>query len=237
MAQRTDIRTGSADGLSPEPATKTQKLLVIGATRGTGRQVMQQALAAGHRVTALARDPARIDVPRDVPAQRLSVVRGDVLDPASLAPAMADRDAVISTLGVTSRAPTTLYSEGMRNIIQAMRATGVRRLVAVSAAPLSSDDGDTLPSRLLLKPMMWALLRPVYADMARMEDEIRQSGLDWTIVRPPRLTDKPPTGRYRTALNRSVRGGHTISRADLAAAILKLLDDPTSIRAAIGIGY
>jgi putative NADH-flavin reductase len=125
----------------------------------------------------------------------------------------------------------------MHNIIQAMRATGVRRLVAVSAAPLSSDDGDTLPSRLLLKPLLWALYRPVYADMAAMEDEIRQSGLDWTIVRPPRLTDKPPTGRYRTALNRSVRGGYTISRADLAAAILKLLDDPTSIRAAIGIGY
>ena len=238
MVQRTDIRTGFADVLSPEPARKMLKLLVIGATRGTGRQVMQQALAAGHAVVALARDPARIDIPNDVPTQQLSVVRGDVLDPASLAPAMADRDAVISTFGVTSgRAPTTLYSEGMRNIIQAMRATGVRRLVAVSAAPLSSDDGDTLPSRLLLKPLLWALYRPVYADMAAMEDEIRQSGLDWTIVRPPRLTDRPPTGRYRTALNRSVRGGRTIRRADLAAAILKLLDDPTSIRAAVGIGY
>jgi putative NADH-flavin reductase len=237
MAQRADIRTGSADGLSPERARKTLKLLVIGATRGTGRQVMQQALAAGHAVVALARDPARIDLPHDVPAQRLSVVRGDVLDSSSLTPALADRDAVISTLGVTSRAPTTLYSQGMRHILQAMRATGVRRLVAVSAAPLSSDDGDTLPSRLLLTPLLWALFRPVYADMATMEDEIRQSGLDWTIVRPPRLTDKPPTGRYRTALNRSVRGGYTISRADLAAAILTLLDDPTSIRAAIGIGY
>src|SRR2546423_12825676 len=240
MAQRADIRTGSAEGnrLSPEPVTKMLKLLVIGATRGTGRQVMQQALAAGHSVVALTRDPARIDVPHDVPDQRLSVVRGDVLDPASLAPALADRNAVISTLGVTSgRAPTTLYSEGMRNIIQAMRATGVRRLVAVSAAPLSSDDGDTLPSRLLLKPLLWTLLRPVYADMARMEDEIRQSGLDWTIMRPPRLTDKPPSGRYRTALNRGVRGGYTISRADLAAAILTLLDDPTASHAAIGIGY
>jgi putative NADH-flavin reductase len=216
---------------------KTGTLLVIGATRGTGRQVMQQALAAGYAVTALARDPARIDVSHDVPDQRLSVVRGDVLDPATLAPAMAGQDAVISSIGVTSRGPTTLYSDGMRHIIQAMHATGVKRLVAVSAWPLSSDDGDTLPSRLLLKPLMWALLRPVYADMAAMEDEIRQSGLDWTIVRPPRLTDKPPTGRYRTALNRGVRGGYTISRADLAAAILTLLDDPTTSLAAIGIGY
>jgi len=239
MAQRTDIRTGSADGhrVSPEPASKMLKLLVIAASRGTGRQVMQQALAAGHAVVALARDPTRIDVPHDVPDQRLSVVRGDVLDPASLAPAMVGQDAVISSFGVTSRRPTTLYSDGMRNIIQAMRATGARRLVAVSAWPLSGDDGDTLPSRLLLKPLLWALLRPVYADMATMEDEIRQSGLDWTIVRPRRLTDKPPTGHYRMALNRSVRGGYTISRADLAAAILTLLDDPTARHAAIGIGY
>src|SRR2546423_8818607 len=101
MAQRAETRTGSAEGLSTEPARKMLKRLVVGASRGTGRQAMQQALAAGHTVVALARDPARIDVPPDVPAQRLSVVRGDVLDPSSLAPAMADRDAVISTLGVT----------------------------------------------------------------------------------------------------------------------------------------
>ena len=239
MAQSTGLPIADAhsEGRWTETGMKTGTLLVIGATRGTGRQVMQQALAAGHSVVALTRDPARIDVPHDVPDQRLSVVRGDVLDPASLAPAMVGQDAVISSFGVTSRRPTTLYSDGMRNIIQAMRATGARRLVAVSAWPLSGDDGDTLPSRLLLKPLLWALLRPVYADMATMEDEIRQSGLDWTIVRPPRLTDKPPTGRYRTAFNRSVRRGYTISRADLADAIVKLLDDPRAIHAAVGIGY
>src|SRR5919108_5472270 len=235
MSQPANIQTRSAydKGHSLGTGERTMRILVIGATRGTGQQVMQQALAAGHTVTALARDPARLDVQHE----RLSVVRGDVLDPASLAPAMAGQDAVISSIGVTSRGPTTLYSDGMRHIIQAMHATGVKRLVAVSAWPLSSDDGDTLPARLLLKPLMWTLLRPVYTDMATMEDEIRNSGLDWTIVQPPRLTDKPPTGRYRTARNRSVRGGYTISRADLADAIIKLLDDPTSIRAAIGIGY
>jgi putative NADH-flavin reductase len=239
MAQSTGLPIADAhsEGRSTETGMKTRTLLVIGATRGTGRQVMQQALAAGYAVTALARDPARIDVPHDVPDQRLSVVRGDVLDPATLAPAMAGQDAVISSIGVTSRGPTTLYSEGMRHVIQAMHAAGVKRLVAVSAWPLSSDDGDTLPARLLLKPLIWALLRPVYADMARMEDEIRTSGLDWTIVRPPRLTDKPATGRYRMALNRSVRRGYIIARTDLASAILTLLEDPTAIRTAIGIGY
>jgi len=235
MAQPANIQTSAPYNIGHVPGTekKTMRLLVIGATRGAGQQVMQQALAAGHTVTALARDPARLDVRHE----RLSVVRGDVLDPATLAPAMVGQDAVISSIGVTARGATTLYSEGMRHIIQAMHATGVTRLVAVSAWPLSRDDGDTLPARLLLKPLIWALLRPVYADMATMEHEMRQSDLDWTIVRPPRLTDKPPTGRYRTARNRSVRRGYVIARADLAGAILTLLDDPTARRAAIGIGY
>jgi putative NADH-flavin reductase len=235
MARSTDLRTTdtSTTLASPQAATKTRNLLVIGATRGSGRQVMQQALAAGYTVTAVARDPARVGAEHG----RLRVLRGDVLDGDTLAAAMAGQDAVVSTIGVTSRGPTTLYSDGMRNIIAAMRATGVARLVAVSAAPLGIDEGDTLPSRLLMKPLLLALFKQPYADMARMEEEIRASGLAWTIVRPPRLTDKAATGRYRTALNRSVRRGYLISRADLAGAILTLLDDPRTIHGIIGIGY
>jgi len=234
MGQVTNRPRAHSEGNERSAATgvKTRTLLVIGATRHTGRFALQQALATGYTVTALARDPARIDVTHE----RLTVIRGDVLDPTTLGPSMAGADAVISTLGVTGRAPTTLYSEGTRNIITAMRATGVRRLVVVTAAPLNSD-GDTLPTRRLVKPLLWTLLRPVYADMATMEDAIRTSGLEWTILRPPRLTDKPATGRYRLAFNRSVRRGNFISRADLAGAILTLLDDPKAIHAAIGIGY
>lgn len=235
MVQSTNPPAAHIDsnGRSAKTGVTTRTLLVIGATRHTGRHAMQQALAAGYAVTALARDRARVDMTHE----RLTVVQGDVLDPATLLPAMAGADAVISTIGVTSRAPTTVYSEGMRNIITAMHATGMRRLISVSASPLSSDDGDTLPTRLLLKPLLWALFRPVYTDMAKMEEEIQTSGLDWTILRPPRLTDKPATGRYRLAFNRSVRRGNFISRADLAGAIFTLLDDPKAIHAAIGIGY
>jgi putative NADH-flavin reductase len=214
-------------------AITTRSLVVIGATRHTGRYVLQQALAAGYAVTAVARDPARITTHHE----RLTVVQGDVMDPATLLPALAGHDAVVSTIGAMSRAPTTLYSVGMRHIIQAMRGAGVKRLVAVSAAPLSIDAGDTLPSRLLFKPLLLALFKPVYADMRLMEEEIRASDLDWTIIRPPRLTDKPATGRYRTAQGRSVRRGYIIGRADLAGAILSLLDEPKAIRAAVGIGY
>ena len=236
MAQRTDMSTSSSyDATSfPEAGTALRKLLVIGATRGTGLHVVRRAIAAGHTVTALARDPARIDLRHE----RLRVLRGDVLDPASLAPAMMDRDAVISTLGVTTREkPITLYSEGMRNIIQAMRAARVQRLIAQSAGPLSIDGGDTALMRLVLKPLLRTLLKQGYADLARMEEEMRESDLDWTIVRPPRLTDKPPTGRYRIAVNNSVRRGYSIARADLAGAILTLLNDPTAIHTTIGIAY
>jgi putative NADH-flavin reductase len=110
MAQPANAHTRLAydNGRSPETVTQMRHLLVIGATRHTGKEVMQQALAAGHTVTALARDPARIDIQHE----RLRVVRGDVLDPATLGQAMAGCDAVVSTLGATSayRAPTTLYS-------------------------------------------------------------------------------------------------------------------------------
>lgn len=235
MAQSLDLHAAYVDAnrRSARRETKTGKLLIIGATRHTGYHLMRQALDSGYAVTALARDPARLDVRHE----RLTVLQGDVMDAATLAPALAGQDAVVSTIGVTSRAPTTLYSEGMRHILQAMRETGVQRLVAVSATPLSRDAGDTWPSRYIMKPLLLALFRPVYADMAIMEKEIRDSDLDWTILRPPRLTDKPATGRYRTALNLSVRRGNVISRADLADAILKLLDDPKTIRAAVGIGY
>lgn len=235
MTQATNLHIAYAHGAasSAQTDTRVRKLLVIGATRGTGRQVMQQALAAGHVVTVVARDPARVDIRHE----RLTILQGDVMDAGTLAPAMAGQDAVICTIGVTSRQPTTLYSEGMCHIVEAMRSTDVKRLVAVSAAPLSIDAGDTWPSRLLLKPLLLALFKPVYADMARMEELIRASDLDWTIIRPPRLTDKPATGRYRTALNLSVRRGYIIGRADLADAIIKLLDDPRASHAAIGIGY
>jgi putative NADH-flavin reductase len=92
-------------------------------------------------------------------------------------------------------------------------------------------------SRVLLMPLFRALLKSVYADMAAMEDEMRQSGLDWTIIRPPRLTSKPRTGDYRTAWDRKVRGSFTIGRADLADAILACLADPRTIHVAIDIGY
>jgi putative NADH-flavin reductase len=206
------------------------KLVVFGATGGTGRQVVEQALAAGHTVTAVARRPAAIAIQHE----RLEVIHGDVLEPDTLAQAIAGKDVVVSALGVRTREPTTVYSEGVANIMRAMQAAGVRRLICVSASGL--DPGPIL-QRWLAKPLLWRLFKYSYADMAIMETEIKRSNLDWTVIRPPRLTDSPRTGQYHTAVNRRLTRGWRVSRADLADYVVTHLDDPNAYRAQVEIAY
>jgi hypothetical protein len=128
-----------------------------------------------------------------------------------------------------------------------MQATGVRRIVVVSAAPIATvaspgrprpprhDPGDGFWMRHLLSPLTKAALRKPYADLALMEDVLRDSGLDWTVVRPPRLTDRPATGAYRTAYGHNLRRGLLVSRADVAHLMLGVLGRPETIKQAIGI--
>jgi putative NADH-flavin reductase len=211
------------------------QLTIFGASGGTGRRLVEQALAAGHTVTAVVRDPARLPVRHD----RLKLVAADVLDPEAITPAVADADAVVSALGPrSSRNRSSITSAGTASILKAMRTADSSRLVVVSAAPVASDDhGTTLPYRLLVKPLLRALLGGLYADLAVMEETVRRSGLDWTILRPPQLTDGPRTGSYRQATDANLRRGYRISRADLADAILAALEDPDSVKATITMGY
>jgi putative NADH-flavin reductase len=211
------------------------RLTIFGASGQTGRHLVTQALDAGHHLTAVVRDPTRLPVRH----QRLEVVTADVLDPAAIEPAVAGADAAVSALGPRSyRTAPSIISAGTASILAAMRAAGTSRLVVVSAAPVASDDhGTTLPYRLLVGPLLRALLRRGYADMTLMEQATRRSGVDWTILRPPRLTDGPRTGTWRQATDANLRRGYRISRADLAAAILASLDDPDTVKATIAVGY
>ena len=211
------------------------QLTIFGASGGTGRRLVEQALAAGHTVTAVVRDPARLPVRHD----RLKLVAADVLDPEAITPAVADADAVVSALGPrSSRNRSSITSAGTASILKAMRTADSSRLVVVSAAPVASDGhGTTLPYRLLVKPLLRALLGGLYADLAVMEETVRRSGLAWTILRPPQLTDGPRTGSYRQATDANLPRGYRISRADLADAILAALEDPDSVKATITIGY
>ena len=208
------------------------KITLFGASGATGRQIIDQACGAGHDVTAVVRDPSRI--PDVHPG--LTVVQANVMDPVEIAPVIAGHDAVVSTLGSRDgRAPTTICADGASSIVQAMKAAGVRRLVSVSASGMFTD-GDDLFTRLVAKRILGAVLKHPFADMRRMEEVVRASGLDWTIVRPPMLTDGRRTGSYRSAVDRNVRGGIRVSRADLSDCILRCLRDNAPVNAAIAIG-
>src|SRR5690242_12654051 len=134
------------------------KLVVFGSTGGIGAQVVEQGLAAGHMVTAVARHPSAITLRH----AHLEVVQGDVLEAATVARAIAEQDVVISAVGARNRAPTTVYSQGVANMIQAMQPAGVRRLFCVSASGL--EPGPLL-QRLIAKPILWAILKEMYSDL------------------------------------------------------------------------
>lgn len=220
------------------------KLTVFAATGGIGKLIVSQALAAGHDVTAVVRNPA--NVPTSV-----RTVTADVSSsaPDVLRSAVQGADAVLSGLGPRSRADAGITSRGTQAIVEAMKSTDVRRIVVVSAAPVGTvaspgrphpprhDPGEGFWMRNLLTPMIKTVLRKHYADLAVMEDILRDSGLDWTSVRPPQLVDKPLTGTYRTALDQNLRGGAKISRADVAHFMLAVLTRPDTVGRAVGVAY
>ncbi|MFD1937473.1 NAD(P)-dependent oxidoreductase [Nonomuraea mangrovi] len=220
------------------------RLAIIAATGGVGRHLLEQAVDAGHDVTAVVRDPARLSRPVSAVSADLSAA-----GPAGLEPAFDGVDAVVSCLGPRSGSEAGVTWRGTTAITLAMKATGVRRLVAVSAAPVGTvaspgrphpprrDPGDGIVMGDLLYPVLKAVLRSTYADLARMEDVLRDSGLDWTAVRPVRLTHKPLTGTYRTAFDRNLKGGRYISRADVAHFLLRVVERQDSVGRSVGIAY
>ncbi|MFD0619194.1 NAD(P)-dependent oxidoreductase [Paenibacillus sp. GCM10027629] len=207
------------------------KIVVFGATGGTGRQVVMQALEFGHEVTAIVRNPEAVDIRHE----QLEVVQGDVLNLSSFSPWIIGKDAVLSALGVNHRKPTTVYSEGTENIVKAMEGAGVRRLIGLSSAGLVVPSDTPLLQRLVIRFVIQPMYKYAYEDMARMEDMVRKSGLDWTVIRPPRLTNGSKTGTYRTALNKPLLKAQGISRADLADYMMKSIPNSSSFQAVVEI--
>jgi len=205
------------------------KLLVIGASRGIGLETVKAALLAGHSVRALARSAASIPIQNP----NLEKVSGDALDTDTIRNSLKDVEAVIQTLGVDicPRAifqPTTLFSQSTRILVDAMKDAGVKRLIAVTGLGAGNSRGH---GGLLYDAVVFPLLlKHVYGDKDVQERIIRSSGLDWTIVRPGLLTNRPATGHYRvlTAPNEWRFG--VISRADVADFLVRQVDD----RALIG---
>ena len=208
------------------------KLVIFGSTAGTGRELLEQALAEGHDVTAFARSPEKIE---DLDSPGLRVVQGDVLGSDAVAEAVAGQEAVLCTIG-TGAERTSLREQATRNIVQAMDSAGVQRLICQSS--LGIGDSRSNLGFFTRHVIVGVFLRHAFADHERQEAVIKESSLKWTIVRPPHLLDAPRTGVYRhgfSTTDRDIRG--KISRADVADFMLKQLTDDSYVHRTPGVSY
>lgn len=206
------------------------KLIIFGATGTVGRHLVEQALAQGHDVTAFARHPGALALQHP----RLTRRTGDVLNPSDVKAAMRGHDAALIALGAGRKG--TVRAAGTRNIVDAMREQGPRRLVCETT--LGVGDSRPLLNFFWKRIMFGLLLRPAYADHVAQEAIIRQSDLDWVIVRPGAFIDGPVTGRYKhgfpaTEKNLTLK----IARADVADFMLRQLTDNTYLRRTPSLSY
>jgi putative NADH-flavin reductase len=205
-------------------------LTVFGSTGGTGRHFVRLALDAGHVVEAVARRPEAITERHP----NLSVRQGDVLRRETIV--VKDADAVVYLAGPSKGGKTTVYSEGGRNVADAMVDQGVRRLVVVTNG-LGPQPGYTLPVKIASAILRRTLLRHPHRDARQFEALLQSYDLDWTVVQPPQLVNRPATGAYRSVKNGWPKGGMKLGREDLAQAVLATVDDPATIHTFIGIAY
>ncbi|GAB2575327.1 SDR family oxidoreductase [Gracilibacillus alcaliphilus] len=204
------------------------KLTVFGASGDTGIQLVEQLLLDGHKVVAVVRSPEKLKGKLKLSGTQLEIRKGDVLNPAVIQNTMTESDAVFSMLGASHQEPTTVYSQGIENIIHEMQTSGVNRLICLSAETLKSKQEASFKDRLILS-ILWKIFFNLYDDMQRMEQKVYQSEVDWTIIRPPRLTKGVKTDKYRIGINQPIpKSKGRVSHADLAACAMDQLDNPES---------
>jgi putative NADH-flavin reductase len=207
----------------------SMKLVVLGATGGTGLELVRQAIQRGHSVTALVRSPDRLNPFRD----RITVKQGNLLNTSELEQVIKGQDAVLSGFGPrvpVSKADAHLLEQFAVALTGAMARAGVKRAVVESVAFLFKN--SIVPPAYLLGRLLFPR---VVADASAMERVFGESGLDWTMVRPPELTEKPYTGKYRVREGHLPRFGFKISRADVADFMIKVVENHSSIRKVVGV--
>lgn len=205
------------------------KLVVVGATGATGLEVVRQGIDRGHSVTAFVRSPDRLGTLKD----HATVKKGNLLESSQLAQVLQGHDAVISAFGPRvpiSKADAHLLERFAMALTSAMQETGVARAVVESVAFLFKD--SIIPPTYLFGRLFFPTL---VADSAAMERIFEYSGLDWTIVRPPQLTNKPCSGKYRMREGHLPRFGFQISRADVADFMIKAVESRSSVRKVVGV--
>lgn len=208
------------------------KVLVVGASGGTGRELVKQALEQGHEVTAFVRKPEKINLVH----YNLRIAKGDITDPSSVDQAVAGQDAVLCALGTEVIKKNTVQSDGTRNLLRAMQQHGVKRLVLESSLDVGDSRGQLgFFFAHVIRP---TLLRNIFEDKELQEKIVRESPLEWIIVRPAMLTDGPRRGTYRagfSATDTNIK--RKISRADVAEFMLKQLTDNTYLRKTPALSY
>ncbi len=208
------------------------RLVVLGATGGTGRAVVERGLDTGHDVVAAARHPERVELEHP----RLQKIAADVMEPDSLDPAFRGAGAIVDCVGVSNpmvaREGTKLYSIGTENVLGAMERTGRRRIIAVSSAGVGPRKGAPVLYKLVVRPFF---LEPAYEDMRVMERLLEESGLDWTVVRPPQLTEDPFRPGYRVQADMDFDHDHPLPRACLAHFLVDEAATPRFVRHVVAI--
>jgi putative NADH-flavin reductase len=200
-------------------STQGKRVVIFGASGATGKCLVEAALAAGHQVAAFVRDPAKLGADAKV-----EVLRGDVSDAAAVAAAVKGRDAVFSVLGQAKGSAADVLTSASRNLVAGMTGASVRRLVVLfgAAANVEGDGERSLGHRMLLGALGVVAARLAH-DVQGAADLVTASGLDWTIVRPMRLTDGPATQTVKTQLFKDLGMGDAISRRDLADLMVRQL--------------
>jgi len=202
------------------------KVVIFGAAGATGRILVERALAQGHEVTAFDRHTA----PLTLQHSKLTLIQGDIFNPSQVEEAIAGKDVVISVLGVRPGVTIPVCSEGTEHIIAAMQKQGVKRFICQSAFVVAALDGEwrEIPWMVPILPL-FPKVKAMFADKVIQEQEIRQSNLDWIIVRPATLTDGPGTGEYKVGAPLQMGLMPKISRADVADFLLKQVSDDTYV--------
>lgn len=206
------------------------RLLILGATGPTGRNLLEQALAAGHEITALVRNRARLTMTH----ARLASAIGDATDSRALESAMAGQQAVLSALGAGNSLRSEIASRAVAALIPAMRARALKRVIFLSAFGV----GETFGQASLVQRLAYCtLLRQIFADKAKADAMLRQSGLDWTLVYPTVLTHGARRGAYRVGERLAMTGLPKISRADVASFMLEQLSSAEWVQRTAVISY
>lgn len=202
-------------------------IIIFGAAGGTGRALTEQALAQGYIVTGFDRNPEALKLQHP----HLTMLKGDIFDPAAVEAAITGQDVVFCVLGVRPGVTAPVCSAGTKNIIAGMQNQGVKRLMVQSAFAVAALDGEWREVAWIvpLVSPLFGKVRAMFMDHVRQEAFVRQSNLDWIIVRPSRLTDMPATGRYRVGEPLFIGPNAHIARADVADFMLKQVQNDTYI--------